>query len=178
MRKRHIAVAAIASGAILAGAVVGVLTYRPAPTQIVQAGSEPATEPGVVYDVPDWVREQGLYSLQTMHLEGKPEEVYGAATTTVARWVELEPGYASAVELTERTKDDPIYAVFVRGKWGVVGGIVLYPTTEGQQPQQPKMEYDLVAGRAILDKNGRQLNVQAWGEERPARPAFGPFNDQ
>jgi hypothetical protein len=170
MKRRYVVAAVIASSAILAGGVVGAFTFKSAPSNV-SAASEPdptpEPEPGVVYDVPDWVREQSLYSLQqAVHLEGKPEEVYGVATTTVARLVELEPNTRSAVKLNEKTKDDPIYAVFVRGEWGVVS-----PPTWGQPPTE--MEYDIVAGRALLDKKGLAFSIQAWHHEKPARPAFG-----
>jgi hypothetical protein len=69
--------------------------------------------------------------------------------------------------LTKKTRDDPIYAVFVRGKWSVVGA----QSYEGE-PLHP-----YVAGRAVLDKNGRVLNAQLGGY-LPPRPAFGPFNDE
>jgi hypothetical protein len=82
----------------------------------------------------------------------------------VERWIELEPGYRASVELTKETRDDPIYAAFVRGKWTVVGPTNAHTFIGG--------------GRAVLDKDGRVLNVQLWGGDRPARPTFGPFNDQ
>jgi hypothetical protein len=174
MKRRYVVAAVIASSAILAGGVVGVFTFKAAPSNVSAASEQeptPEPEPGVVYDAPNWVREQGLYSLQTGHLEGEPKEVYGVATTTVARLVELEPNMRSGVKLKEETKDDPVYAVFVRGRWGVVSGPILSPDTG--EPMEQKLEYNLAAGRALLDKDGHSLGVQAWGEEKPARPAFG-----
>jgi hypothetical protein len=138
---------------------------------------EPEPEPGVIYDAPDWVRQhRGPIGLHTV---GKPGEVYGVASTTVERWIELEPGYGASVELTEKTRDDPIYAVFIRGKWGVVGPPVFISEEQGNPSvEEPEIRYNLKACRAVLDKRGLELNAQCWGEERPARPAFGPFNDQ
>jgi hypothetical protein len=105
------------------------------------------------------------------HAAGHVDEVYGVATTTVERWFELEPSYYGSVKLTEKTKDDPVYAVFVRGEWISVGG-VYHPVDEQGEPLYP-----FTAGRAVLDKNGRLLTAQL-GDYLPARPAFGPYNDE
>jgi hypothetical protein len=106
------------------------------------------------------------------HAVGVVEEVYGVATTTVERWMELEPGYYGSVKLTEKTKDDPVYAVFVRGKWSVVGGV------SHSVDEQGKPFYPFTAGHAVLDKDGRLLNAQLGGD-LPARPAFGGvYNDE
>jgi hypothetical protein len=180
VKRRYVVVAVVASSAILAGAVVGILTYDEPPT-IVTAASEPEPEPtpkpepGVVYDVPDWIRERVEGGWPMGHADGEVEEVYGAATTTFANWHQLEPGYAMAQEkVTEKNRDDPVYAVFVRGRWSV-GGI--YHPVEGDAPQQP-IEDHFVSGRVLFDKDGTELLVQLWEEEKPARPAFGePFAD-
>jgi hypothetical protein len=154
--------------AILAGGF-GVLAFTATPTKI-RAGGD------VVYDVPDWVREQARYTTMDRHAEGIVEEVYGAATTTVAKWIELEPGYASSVELTNETGDDPVYAVFVRGNWETVSSTYFAtqePNAVGVDP------VNLVAGRAVLDKDGMVLTAELWDEEKPARPAFGePFTEK
>jgi hypothetical protein len=92
------------------------------------------------------------------------------------QWIELEPGYASSVDLTKETGDDPVYAVFVRGKWETVSST--YFATE--EPNTVALYPDnLVAGRAVLDKDGMVLTAELWDEEKPARPAFGePFTDR
>jgi hypothetical protein len=184
MKKRSVVVAAVVvSGAILAGGVLGIITFKATPSKVapskVAAASEPepTPEPDIIYgDVPKWIQERGMVSFLGGSLYGKADEVYGTATTTFETWLKLEPGYAlSQRKVTDKNRDDPIYAVFVRGKWEAVSPPV---GTGGEETsEQPKFMF--VAGRALLDKDGGDLNVQAWGEEKPARPAFGePFNDQ
>jgi hypothetical protein len=103
VKRRYVVAAVVASGAILAAAVVGVLAYQPAPTQIVQAASGPTTESGVVYDAPKWVRKQAEH-VSMGHAVGQVDEVYGVATTTVERWIELEPSYAGSVKFDQENQ--------------------------------------------------------------------------
>jgi hypothetical protein len=174
-RRTLLTITVIASVAILAGGIIGVLTFKAAPSKV-SAASEPEPEPDIIYgDVPEWIQERGMGSFGTGSLNGHADEVYGTATTTLETWLELEPGYAlSQAKVTEKNRDDPIYAVFVRGEWEAITP----PGTGGEAVEQ-EPRHVLVAGRALLDKDGNDISVQAWGEEKPARPAFGePFNDQ
>jgi hypothetical protein len=70
----------------------------------------------------------------------------------------------------------PTYAVFVRGNWETVSSTYFAteePNTVATYPD------NLVAGRAVLDKDGIVLTAELWDEEKPARPAFGePFTDK
>lgn len=179
--RKYVVVGVVASVAILAGGVVGVLSFT-ASSSKVRAASEPEPEPDIVYgDVPKWIQDRAKVSFVGGSLYGEADEVYGTARTTFETWLKLEPGYAlSQAKVTDKNRDDPIYAVFVRGHWEVAGppSWGIEKTIEGQgEEEAPELAY--VAGRALLDKDGNDLGVSAWEEEKPARPAFGePFNDQ
>jgi hypothetical protein len=128
-------------------------------------GSNPAA---VSRSIPERIRSVALREFEGEY--GRVSEVYGQGATDLKRWQELAPSNTSGLQGGPNNPDDPIYALFVRGQFTVVG-----PPGIHSRPS----EVSYAAGRVVFGADGIALSVELWKEELPAIPPFGPaFDDR
>jgi hypothetical protein len=88
-------------------------------------GSNPAA---VSRSIPERIRSVALREFEGEY--GRVSEVYGQGATDLKRWQELEPSNTSGLQGGPNNPDDPIYALFVRGQFTVVGRRVFIPVPQ------------------------------------------------
>jgi hypothetical protein len=119
-----------------------------------------------------------MVGLMGGEFNGKVTEIYGVGATDREGWKEAEPGFTMSYKITDKNKDDPIYAVFFKGDFKPVGGST--PGTGGIIETPPEGHAEAgqgMGGRVVFDSEGNYFAVSLWDEPKSANPPFGAHLD-